>query len=237
MTHHRLLLCVLGLLAVAEARPQGQPIQFRFSSSPVYSYRFASAQQTKEESRDALGNVQGSYSVNYPDNGGTLTYSYSHAAQPPAFRTLSDGPLGKAGTIIAIGKNSKDNAFLIEMLEQAVDSRDPPTVTKTDAVIIEAFPGGETPAGEVSSVSFKAASGQKSAAGGGDGRPNQVRLGGPAGSLTRGAFINSKESLLLTGLREESLANEELGARNPPIITDEAIIVEALPGVDGESEV
>ena len=98
------LLSVLTVLSAVEARPQGAEPLFRFSPSPVYSYRFAGPQQTKEESRDALGNIQGSYSVTYPGNSGTLTYSYSHPAQPPAFRTLSDGPLGPAGTVISIGK-------------------------------------------------------------------------------------------------------------------------------------
>ncbi|XP_043212691.1 uncharacterized protein LOC122376805 [Amphibalanus amphitrite] len=216
------LLSVTCLLATAAARPQ-------FSPASSYSYRFAGPEQTKEESRDALGNIQGSYSVTYPDGGGTLTYSYSHRAAPPAFRTLSDGPLGPAGTVVAIGKNSKDNAFLIEMLQNRIESRDPPKVTETDAVIIEALP--LEPERPVTSVRFQAAPrpGQNTASSGADGRPNEIRTGGRP--LTRGSagFTNSKESAFLGEIRQESLANEVLGGRNPPLVTDEAVIVEALP--------
>ena len=111
------------------------------------------------------------------------------------------------------------------MLQNRIESRDPPKVTETDAVIIEALEQ-ESP---VSSVRFQAASppAQKAGVTGGT-RQNEVRTENRP--LTRGSgFINSKESAFLGELRVESLEAEGLGARNPPLVTDEAVIVEALP--------
>ena len=112
------------------------------------------------------------------------------------------------------------------MLEQRLDSRDPPIVTKTDAVIIEAPPGPAE--SSATSVSFKAEQlTSEAASADGAAPPSPERVQGP---LTRGGFTNSKESAFLTEIRRESLENEELGGRSPPIVTDEAVIVEAAPG-------
>ncbi|XP_037083067.1 uncharacterized protein LOC119103585 [Pollicipes pollicipes] len=214
----KVLLLLASLLAAVRARPQDVQSLFSVGPSPVYSYRFEGPEQSKEESRDVLGNIQGSYSVKYPNNGGTLVYSYAHPARQPVFRTTAEGPLGPAGTIIAFGKNSKDNAFLIEMLEQRLDSREPPVVTKTEAVLIEALPEGDI-SKPSTSVEFRP--------GGGD-TGNKIDENQPS-DVTRqeGPFVNSKESTLLPVIRKESLLNEPLGARNPPIIGVEEIIVEA----------
>ena len=127
------------------------------------------------------------------------------------------------------------------MIQNRIESRDPPKVTETDAVIIEALDALESPQGPLSSVRFQAAPPVQKAAvagasSGGSVRPNQIRTE-PGQALTRGTFINSKESAFLTDFRQESLENEELGGRNPPIVTDEAVIVEALPSPDGGAEI
>jgi len=201
MAASKVLLISSLLVAMVHARPQLSP-------ASVYSYRFEGPEQTKEESRDALGNVRGSYSINYPDGGGTLTYRYAHPARLPVFRTTAEGPLGPAGTLISF-QNSKDSSFLIEMLEQRLDNREPPVVTKTEAVLIEAakIPDelqSEAPLG----VSFSR---------------------GPQSGATRDGpgFINDKESQELKDLREQSLLEEPLGGRSPPQEGPDSFIVEA----------
>lgn len=96
------VLVLASLVAVALSAPQG----ITFGPSATYSYRFEGPEQTKEESRDALGNIKGSYSITYPNGGGTLTYNYAHPVTLPVFRTTDDGPLGPAGTVIAIQRVS-----------------------------------------------------------------------------------------------------------------------------------
>jgi len=201
MAASKVLLISSLLVAMVHARPQLSP-------ASVYSYRFEGPEQTKEESRDALGNVRGSYSINYPDGGGTLTYRYAHPARLPVFKTTAEGPLGPAGTLISF-QNSKDSSFLIEMLEQRLDNREPPVVTKTEAVLIEAakIPDelqSEAPFG----VSFSR---------------------GPQSGATRDGpgFINDKESQELKDLREQSLLEEPLGGRSPPKEGPDSFIVEA----------
>jgi len=206
MAASKVLLISSLLVAMVHARPQLSP-------ASVYSYRFEGPEQTKEESRDALGNVRGSYSINYPDGGGTLTYRYAHPARLPVFRTTAEGPLGPAGTLISF-QNSKDSSFLIEMLEQRLDNREPPVVTKTEAVLIEAakIPDelqSEAPFG----VSFSR---------------------GPQSGATRDgqqqqavAFMNIKESQELKEQRKQSLLEEPLGGRSPPQEGPDSFIVEA----------
>jgi len=201
MAASKVLLISSLLVAMVHARPQLSP-------ASVYSYRFEGPEQTKEESRDALGNVRGSYSINYPDGGGTLTYRYAHPARLPVFRTTAEGPLGPAGTLISF-QNSKDSSFLIEMLEQRLDNREPPVVTKTEAVLIEAakIPDelqSEAPFG----VSFSR---------------------GPQSGATRDGpgFVNSKESPELAINRKQSLLEEPLGGRSPPQEGPDSFIVEA----------
>lgn len=103
------------------------------------------------------------------------------------------------------------------MLEQRLDSREPPVVTETEAVLIEALP--ESVEGPTSSVVLEAAESPEPV-------PENAIIRGP-GSLTRDQFINSKESAVLQDIRRESEESSVLGGRSPPIITDSAVIVEA----------
>jgi len=220
-------LLMLCCLAVACANTIVVP-----GRTTTYTYRYAAPQHSKQETRDHLGSVHGSYRVHY-SHGGVLTQHYHFPR--PHLRLVHDGPLGAAGTLIAL-RNSKHSAFLREMLENALDERAPPVVTRTEGVLVEA-----TPVFVNSKVSpFLLQLREESEATSGL-REQQLQIS-PAGDAlileaaladTPGdaVFLNSKISPVLVELRLQS--EEGLIGRGPPLEGHNSFIVEAR-GAAGE---
>ncbi|XP_037079964.1 uncharacterized protein LOC119100884 [Pollicipes pollicipes] len=224
-------LTLLSCLAVAGwARPQA-PVA-RLGAPLAYSYSYSAPQQSRQEERDVLGNVHGSYSVRY-SGGGQLTHTYSFPNRLPVFRTTQEGPLGPVGTLVSL-RNPKDRVFLIEMLAQQQDTRAPSILTKTDAVLTNALPVFVNSKVSAALIDLRL----ESEAAGDVRQELQLRDPGDAivveaapeptaedGSRTP-VFVNSKESSALRVFRVQSL-RDGLTGRAPPLVGPEEIIVEA----------
>ncbi|KAF0298993.1 hypothetical protein FJT64_003691 [Amphibalanus amphitrite] len=155
------------------------------------------------------------------------------------------GPAAAAdGTVTLVTlRNSKDSPYLLEMLAGRLEERVTPVFTRLQSVLVEAAP--EFTNSKVSEVLLELR--LESLADGGAGEQElQLRDPGdavvveaapaedPADAPADAVFVNSKESEALRVLRVQSL-REGLTGRRPPLVSQDAIIVDAEAG-SGDSE-